>query len=166
MRAQVLALAVTVVSGVAACSIDVIERGDREPASSRFAEFGRRTPFDMVIYPRAHRVKSLPSDSTTVSFTGRFAETRVFPETFESNDAPGTVLRFYRAAMRAHSDVVECRGSISIRRGRRGELPVCIESRSSQVVQLAAGTSSHYRLVAVKPRGAATEFTLLSVYVR
>ena len=155
MRAQILALAVTLISGVAACSIDMREAGE-----------SRHPPLDMAIYPRAHRVADVPTDSTNVSFTGSFAETRVFPETFESDDAPGKVLGFYRAAMRAHSDVIECRGDIRIRRSHRTERPVCIERPSSPVVQLAAGTQSYYRLVAVKPRGTATEFTLLSVHVR
>jgi hypothetical protein len=154
MRAQLLALAVTVMSGVAACSIDVREPGEINADS------------DMVIYPRARRVANAQTDSTSVSFAGSFAETRVFPETFESDDAPAEVLGFYRTVMRAHSDVIQCRGNINIRRSRRAEYPVCIEHPSSQVVQLAAGNRSPYRLVAVKPRGTATEFTLFSIYVR
>ena len=154
MRAQILALAVTVMSGVTACSIDVREPGKVNADS------------DIVIYPRARRVANVQTDSTGVSFAGSFAETRVFPETFESDDAPAEVLGFYRTVMRAHSDVIQCRGSINIRRTRRAENPVCIERPASPVVQLVTGTRSPYRLVAVKPRGTATEFTLLSVYVR
>ena len=167
MRAWIFALALTVVPGVTACSIDVRERGDREPASSRFARLSPQTALDMVIYPRAHRIATVQTDPAHVSFTGSFADTRVVAETFESADAPGQVLRFYRSAMRAHRDVIECRGEIGIRRTGRTEQPVCIDRPSSQVVQLATGARTHYRLVAVKPRGtAATEFTLVSVDVR
>ena len=156
MRAQILALAVAVMSGVTACSIDVRERGE-----SRHTPLGK-----IVIYPRARRVANVQTSPMNVSFTGSFADTRVVPEKFESDDAPTMVLEFYRAAMRAHAEVIECRGNISIRRSRRTEKPVCIERPSSQVVQLATGTRSSYRMVAVKPRGTATEFTLVSVYVR
>jgi hypothetical protein len=168
MSARILALAVTVMSGVAACSLDLRERGDsRQPLGTIVASVGSsHAAGGMVIYPRARRVETVQTDPTNVSFTGSFAETRVIPETFESDDAPPMVLRFYRAAMRAHTDVIECRGTISIRRSRRTERPVCIERPSSPVVHLAAGTRSHYRLVAVKPRGTATEFTLVLVDVR
>jgi len=88
------------------------------------------------------------------------------PAKFESDDDPATVLEFYRAAMSPHPDVLECRGRINIRRGRRTETRVCLERPSSRLVQLATRTRSHYRVVAVEPRGTATEFTLASVYVR
>lgn len=167
MRAQILALAVTVMLGTA-CSIDVRERGERRHSplvETVASEDSSNAAGDMVIYPRARRVANVHTDPMDVSFTGSFADTRVVPETFESDDAPAMVLAFYRAALRAHTDVIECRGNITIRRSRRGEQPVCIERPSSQVVRL-AGTRSPYRMVAVTPRGTATEFTLVSVYVR
>jgi hypothetical protein len=168
MRARILALAVTALSGLTACSIDVYERDDSRHTpldQSVTSEDSVNAAGDTVIYPGARRV-SFHTDSTNVSFTGRFADARVVPEKFESDDAPAMVLEFYRAAMRAHADVIECRGNINIRRSRRAETAVCLERPSSQVVQLAAGTRSHYRVVAVKPRSTATEFTLVSVYVR
>jgi len=156
-------------SGLTACSIDVYERG--ESRHTRLGEIvanedSSTTADGMVIYPRARRVANLQTDSANVSFTGSFADTRAVPETFESDDAPAMVLEFYRAALGAHPDVIECRGNIAIRRSRRTEEAVCIERPSSQVVQLATGTRSSYRMVAVKPRGTATEFTLVSVYMR
>jgi hypothetical protein len=169
MRAQILALAVTVVSGVTACSIDVRERDRRRQAplgTFVASEDSGNAAGDKVIYPRARRVANLQTDPTNVSFTGSFADTRVVSETFESDDAPEAVLEFYRAALRAPTEVIECRGNINIRRSRRTEQPVCIERPSSQVVQLATGARWSYRLVAVKPRGTAAEFTLVSVYVR
>jgi hypothetical protein len=158
MRAQILALAVivTVTSGVTACSIDVRERDEN-----------RQTALGMVVYPRAYRVANSRTDPVNVSFTGSFAEARVVPERFVTDDEPGRVLGFYRAAARrAHVDVIECRGSINIRRTQGAEKPVCIEDPSSEVVRLAAGTRPYYRMVAVKPRGTATEFTLVAVYAR
>lgn len=169
MRAQILALAVAVMTGVTACSIDVYERGESRhtPLHQIVASEGSRNAAgDIAIYPGASRAATFQTDSTNVSFTGSFADARVVPEKFESDDAPARVLEFYRAAMRAHTDVLECRGNINIRRIRRTEKAVCIERPSSPVVQLAIGTRSHYRVVAVKPRGTATEFALVSVYVR
>ena len=167
MRAQILALAVTVMSGVAACSIDVREAGDRRHTPLGRIVASSNAAGDMVVYPRARRVTNVQTDPMNVSFTGSFADTRVVAETFESADAPAMVLEFYRASLRAHTDAIECHGNISIRRRRRRiERPVCIERPSSPVVQLATGTRSPYRMVAVKPRGTATEFTLVSVDVR
>ena len=155
MRAQILAFAVALLPAVTACSIDVHEGGESP-----------QTLGDIAVYPGARRVANLRDDPTDVSFSGSFTDTRVVPETFESDDAPAMVLEFYRAAMRGHTEVVECRGNINIRRTRRIEEPVCIERSSSQIVQLATGTRSYYWLVAVNPRGTATEFTLVSVYAR
>ena len=169
MRAQILALAVAALPGVTACSIDVYEGGGshRAPLSNiAVREYSSNAAGDLVVYPRARRIANTQPEPANVSFSGSFSDARVFPESFESDDEPARVLGFYRAALRADSDVIECRGRINIRRSRRTEKPVCIEHRSSQVVQLAAGTRSSYRLVAVKPRGTATEFTLATVYVR
>lgn len=169
MRAQILALGVAVMTGATACSIDVYERGEsrQAPLDQIVASEGSRNAAgDIAVYPGARRAASVHTDPANVSFTGSFSDTRVVPEKFESDDAPAMVLEFYRAAMRAHTEVIECRGNINIRRSRRTEKAVCIERPSSQVVQLATGTRSHYRVVAVKPRRTATEFTLVSVFVR
>ena len=165
MRAQILALSVVVMS-VGGCSVDVRERDVGHRTLRGTIGSSERSRADMVVYPRARRVADVQTDPANVSFTGRFADTRVIPATFESDDAPAMVLAFYRSAMRAHRHVIECRGHILIRRSRRSEEPVCIERPESQVVQLATGSRSSYRLVAVEPRGTATEFTLVSVYVR
>jgi len=127
MRAQILALAVTVMPGVTACSIDVHQRGESRQAllgTIVASDGSSNAGGEMVIYPRARRVENFRTDPTNVSFTGSFADTRVVAERFESDDAPETVLEFYRAAMRANTDVIECRGSINVRRGRRTEGPV------------------------------------------
>jgi hypothetical protein len=156
-------------SGVTACSIDVREQGERRQrplGTVETSEDSGNAAGDMVIYPRARRVAIVQGDPAAVSFTGSFADTHVVPDTFESDDAPAMILEFYRAAMGAHAEVIECRGNITIRRSRRTEKPVCLERPSSRVVQLAAGVPSHYRVVAVTPRGTATAFTLVSVYVR
>ena len=77
MRAQILALAVTVMSGVTACSIDVRHRGEsrQAPLGTIVASDGSSNAAgDMVIYPRARRVENFRTDPTNVSFTGSFAE--------------------------------------------------------------------------------------------
>src|SRR5687768_900419 len=153
MRAQILALSVAVMS-VAGCSVDVRERdaGHRTPFGTIGS--GERSRTDMVVYPRARRVTDAETDPANVSFTGSFADTRVIPATFETDDAPAMVLEFYRSALRARSEVIECRGRILIRRsGRSDDEPVCIEHPESHVVQLAAGSRSSYRMVAIEPRG-------------
>ena len=157
MRARILVLALTVMSVASACSIDVLERD----------ESGWTLPGEIAVYPHARRVQTGYADSVNVSFTGSFATTRVVPQKFVSDDAPAMVLDFYRrAAMRSHTELIQCRGGISIRRSRGAEKPECIEIPSSPAVLLATGTRPYYRVVAVEPRGSVTEFTLVSVYVR
>ena len=144
-------------SVASACSIDVLERDE-----SRWTP-----PGEIAVYPHARRVQTGYADSAHVSFTGSFADTRVVPQKFVSDDAPAVVLDFYRrAAMRSHTDVIQCRGGISIRPRRGAQKPECIERPLSQAVLLATGTRPYYRVVAVEPRDGVTEFTLVSVYVR
>ena len=70
-----------------------------------------------------------------------------------------SVVEFYRERMKTYGDVTECRGDVNFRNGR----PVCRAEPLSADVQLLAGTEERHRVVSVKPRGAGSEFALVSI---
>jgi len=119
---------------------------------------------DLPVYPDARPVASDDAPEANVSFTGSFAETYVVPRTFESDDTPERILEFYRKILRVSGAVVECRGTINVRRRRGVETLVCLARPSSPTVQLAGGVDGKHSVVVVTPRGPAAQFTVLDVH--
>lgn len=151
MRTVLVASVFALVLPVTSCSIDVHHRD-------------RHNNVDLPVYPDARPVNVEPASEANVSFTGRFAETNVAPRTFESDDAPEMILDFYRQILRARGAVVECRGTINVRRRRGVETLVCLERPSSPTVQLAGGVEGKHSVVVVTTRGSAAQFAVLDVY--
>lgn len=85
---------------------------------------------------------------------------------FETDDGPGAVLDFYREAMRSRGHVIECRGTINVRRRRGTETLVCVDQPSSPAVQLAVDREGGHQVVVVRPRGGSAQFTVLHVHTR
>ena len=145
--ASVFALAVPVTS----CSVDVyhpdVDRG-----------------LSLPVYPDARPVESGGASDATVSFTGSFAHTNIASRAFESDDTPGMILDFYRRTLRPHGAVVECRGTINVRRRRGVETLACLERPESQSIQLAGGVGGKHSVVVVTAGGAAAQFTVLDVH--
>lgn len=119
MRAVLVASVLALVLPVTSCSVDIHHRD---------VDYND----DLPVYPDARAVTMEHASEANVSFTGSFAETNVVPRTFESDDEPGMILDFYRKILRARGAVVECRGTINVRRRRGVETLVCLERPSSQ----------------------------------
>ena len=142
----VLALALPMTS----CSVDV-----------------RHSPVETWVglppYPDARRVYVEYAADENVSFTGNFARTNVVGMTFGSDDSPEMILDFYRRVLGAYGPVVECRGTINVRRRRGVESLGCVEQSSSPTVQLAAGVHGKHSVVAVTMFGPTSQFDVLDV---
>jgi hypothetical protein len=150
----VIMLAVT--GPLAACSVDI---GGHDEGYSRQA-------IGMPVYPGARPAAWAQPAAAHVNFTGSFSDVWVTPREFESDAAPVVVLDFYREAMRRHGYVIECRGTINVRRRRGAETLVCVDQPSSPAVQLAVDRDGRHQVVVVTPRGAAAQFAVLSVHTR
>ena len=150
MRTVLVAGVVALVLPVTSCSIDVYH-GDVD------------YNVDLPLYPDARPVDVGHPSEANVSFSGSFAETNVVPRTFESDDAPEMILDFYRRILQARGAVVECRGTINVRRRRGVETLVCLERPSSPAVQLAGGVEGKHSVVVVTARGPAAQFAVLDV---
>ena len=121
----------------------------------------------LPVYPGARvQRKDDHSESANVNIDTSFFGVKVAAATFESDDAPGAIVDFYRNAMRTYGPVTECRGDVDFR-GRPGSKePVCREKASSRELQLVAGTEDRQRVVSVKPRGSGSEFAVVHVETR
>ena len=76
------------------------------------------------------------------------------------------ILECYLRQTDTYGSVTECRGNVDFRGGPGRTRMVCKEQSSSDEVQLAAGTEGRQRVVAVKPRGNGSEFSLVYVNTR
>jgi hypothetical protein len=68
--------------------------------------------------------------------------------------------------MRTYGAVTECRGEVDFRGRTHERRAVCQERPLSRDVQLVTGTEDRQRVVAVKPRGTGSEFSLVYVNTR
>jgi hypothetical protein len=126
---------------------------------------GRAT--DLPLYPGAHVLRDEPKrDNGVVDFATPLFTLKVAAATFETSDPPASVAAFYRTAMSAFGDVVECHGRVEFRGKASSGHAVCRESSTAQEIQLAVGTKDAHRLVAVKPRVSGSEFALVYVNSR
>lgn len=155
---------------LAACSVDVRngEPGGRAEVDVRspVGDVSVRTDIDardtgLAIYPGAvpRRGDDDRPESANVSVGGPWFGVKVVAASFESADAPEKIVDFYRNEMKAHGEVVVCRGDVDFPRGR----PTCREDASSRDVQLVAGTEARHRIVHVEPRAAGSEFALVYI---
>ena len=151
MRTVLVASVFALVLSGTACSIDVYHGDVRDIV-------------ELPVYPGARPVNVEHASEANVSFTGSFVEANVVPRTFESDDAPGMILDYYRRILRARGAVVECRGTINVRRRRGVETLVCLERPSSRAVQLAGGVGGQHSVVVVTTRGSAAQFAVLDVH--
>ncbi|MGE0443933.1 MAG: hypothetical protein AB7P99_01795 [Vicinamibacterales bacterium] len=143
-------LAATLAVSMSACSIDVGEDVD-----------GRDT--GLPNYPGARLVQEGDRpESARVNIDTSFFGLGVVAAEFETDDAPAAVIAFYREAMQEYGPVLECRGDVQFKDDRA----VCEPEPTSNEVQLVAGREADQRIVAVKPRGAGSEFAMVHVRTR
>jgi beta-lactamase regulating signal transducer with metallopeptidase domain len=123
---------------------------------------GRAT--GLPLYPGAQVLRDEPKrDNGVVGFATPLFRLKVAAATFQTSDPPASVAAFYRTAMSAFGNVVECQGRVEFRGTSNSEHAVCRETSTAQEIQLAVGTKDAHRMVAVKPRVAGSEFALLYV---
>lgn len=176
MRTQLFAALVATSLVLPACGMTV-DRDDQ----GRNAKVDIRTPLGnlnvrtnidaaatgLPVYPGARPVRGHrhEPESADVNVGNSYFGVKVVAAKFEHTDAPEPIVNFYKNAMQAYGDVVECHGNIDFQGGRRSH-PVCKERARSREVQLAAGTEDRHRIVVVKPRGTGSEFSAVYIETR
>jgi len=127
----------------------------------------------LAVYPGA-RMKEKDSDgsdkSANVNISGFGYGLKVVALEYESDDAPAKILSFYREQLKKYGNILECHTSgdfnLDMKMNSHGndsnEL-TCETSHGSNV-ELKAGRKDDQHIVAVKPEGKGSSFSL--VYVR
>lgn len=165
------ALALVAVTG---CGVDVreAERGRSVDIKSVLGDVSVRTNVTnpdtgLPVYPGAQPLREHGEhESANVNVASRWFGVRVVAAKYESSDAQDEILEFYRREMKTYGPVTECRGDVDFRGSPGARRAVCKEQPASDDVQLVAGTEERQRVVAVKPRGTGSEFSLVYVNTR
>ena len=124
-------------------------------------------PILLPRYPHATTLTATrPPRPDDVSFTGRFADTRIQSLRFVTDDDVDLVLRFYREAMREHGAPLGCRGTINVRAQGHTEELRCIHRAASESVQLVVSVPGDHAVVSVAPAATGSTFTLMNVRTR
>jgi hypothetical protein len=151
---------------LAACDVSVRDgdRGESVDVRTPVADISVRTeePADtgLPVYPGAQLQRNESGrDNANVRIDMPFVDVQVAAATFHSADAPETIAAFYAKELRTYGEVTECRGELDFRESG----PVCRQNGSG-TTQLGAGTENDHRMVVIKPRRGASEFSV--VYVR
>ena len=124
----------------------------------------------LAVYPGA-RLKQEDSDgsdkSANVNISGFGYGLKVVALEYESDDAPGKVLSFYREQLKKFGSVLEChtsRGNWNVNMGKHGSNELTCDGSGGNETELKVGKQDDQRIVAVEPEGKGTTFSL--VYVR
>ena len=132
------------------------------------------TDIGLPVYPGAH-LKQEDSDgsdkSANVNISGFGYGLKVVALEYESDDAPGKVLSFYRDQLKKYGSVLEChtsRGNWNVNMGshgaKHGSNELTCDGSSGNETELKVGKQDDQHIVAVEPEGRGSSFSL--VYVR
>ncbi len=97
---------------------------------------------------------------------------KVIAATYTSDDSPDKILAFYGNELKKYGDVLQCKGGsvggVNVKGGGKGddELSCDKEDHGSNTTELKVGTKAKQRVVAVKPSGKGSEFSLVYVQTR
>jgi len=166
---------------LAACSINVKkhENGDDKQVDINtpvggihVSEGANVADVGMAVYPGA-RLKPDDSDgkakSANVNISSFGFQLRVVALEYESDDAPAKLVAYYKDELKKYGKVLECHTSHfdvnpEMKSSDHGSSELSCEGSSGDNVELKVGTKSNQHIVAVKPEGSGSSFSL--VYVR
>jgi hypothetical protein len=181
VRPLAIGFAIVSVLLLAACSINVKkhENGDDKqvdintPVGGIHVSKGANVAdVGMAVYPGA-RLKQDDSDgkdkSANVNISSFGFQLRVVALEYESDDAPAKLVAYYKDELKKYGKVLECHTSHfdvnpEMKSSDHGSGELSCEGSSGNNVELKVGTKSNQHIVAVKPEGSGSSFSL--VYVR
>lgn len=182
-RFAFLALLIVIFAASLAGCMRINDQSDGEKKkvdiSTPFGDMKVRTDADakdvgLPIYPGATPRPKDEHNSNNANVNLNFGDfgLKVVALTYESNDAPEKVLDFYRGQLKTYGSILECKsgslGGVSYRAGKDKDSKElkCDDKDSKDTTELKVGTEDHQRVVAVKPNGNGTEFSLVFVHTR
>lgn len=176
-----LSLATLVIALLAACSMNVKKQQNGEdkqvdintPVGGLHVSKGANVAdVGLAVYPGA-RLKQEDSNgsdkSANVNISSFGFELKVVALEYESNDAPAKLIAYYKDELKKYGKVLECHTSHfevnpDMKSSDHGSHELTCEGSSGDNVELKVGTKANQHIVAVKPDGNGSSFSL--VYVR
>lgn len=181
----VLALALTVVFGFPAVAQESASQHDKKlDIQSPVGDLHVGSDADagkigLPLYPgaRLHHDKEKESDSGNFAILTEAFGMKLVVAKYDSDDAPGKVIDYYRDKLKKYGKVLECHthehggdvsaGSDDDKNHGSKELK-CEGDNTGPVTELKVGTEDNQHLVAVEPRdkGAGSTFALVYLHLR
>jgi hypothetical protein len=181
VRMLALGFATFSVALLAACSVNVKKQKDGEDkqvdintpvGGIHVSKDANVADVGVAVYPGA-RLKQNDSDgndkSANVNISSFGFGLRVVALEYESNDAPAKLIAYYKDELKKYGKVLECHTSHfdvdpDVDSSDHGSKELTCEGSSGNNVELKVGTKANQHIVAVKPEGKGSSFSL--VYVR
>jgi len=177
-----LVLAGVVAATLSACNMHVDEKknGENKNVDIRtpFGDLKVRNQADardtgLPVYPNSREKKEDNNDSKSANVNMSFGNfgLKVVAATYEVDDSPDKVISYYRQELGKYGKILDCKGgslgNVHIDKSDKNddekELK-CDSHGDSNVVELKVGVPKLQRVVAIKPSGKGSEYSL--VYVR
>ncbi len=110
------------------------------------------------------------NDSANVNISSDMFGVKVAVVQFQSDQPPQKVLDFYKDKLKSYGNIVECPDSkyvsIEHEHAKAGDAPVTCGKDRGDAIELKVGTKERQHIVAVKPSGPGSEFSLVYVETR
>lgn len=175
-----IALAGIVAVGLSACKMNVEKQENGESKkvdiSTPFGDLKVDKQADardtgLPVYPNSREKKedsSGDSKSANVNMSfGNFG-LKVVAATYDVDDSPDKVMSYYRGELGRYGKILECKGgsigNVTVDKDSKDKELHCDGKGDSNVTELKVGSRDLQRIVAVKPSGKGSEYSL--VYVR
>jgi hypothetical protein len=175
-----LVAALFCVAAIAGCSVTTHDKDNgkkndvdiRTPFGSLSVREGHTDVKDtgLALYPGARAKKDFDDEhhSANVDISSSLFGLKVVALKFESDDSSDKVLAFYRKEMGKYGKVIDCNGGFNLNfHHHDNDAEVSCNGHDAghgYKEELKVGTENNQRILAIKPSGNGSEFTL--VYVR
>lgn len=151
------------------------ENGANGGLALRVSEEANAADAGLPAYPGAkpYKEKDESSSAANLGISTPLFGLKVVAMNLETGDDPERVAKFYRQALSKYGNVLECTDTADRTRKSRSrdddaddELECDFDDPGSHSVVYKVGTEKNQRIVAIKPHGNGTRFSLVHVDVR
>jgi len=173
MRSIGIMAALAIALGLPGCTIQHKEDADKKDVKIETPFGGMQVKADekkpaetgLAQYPGSHLKEKTGDDSHSANVDMSFGPfgMKVAAATYLTDDTQDKVLDFYRKEMSKYGKVLECKGGID---DKNDELVCSSKHADRDEIELGTGNKMRRRIVAVKPNGKGTEFSLVFLQLR
>lgn len=167
-------IACTALLSLAAAGCSAGENGPQGGLALRVSDKATAADAGLPTYPGAkpYQEEEDSGAAANLGISTPLFGLKVVAMNLETRDAPERVASFYRKALSRYGKVLECKDDGGSDRGERGvdhdrdELLCEDDEPGTHSVVYKAGTEKNQRVVAIKPHGDGTRFSLVHVNVQ